>query len=282
MWMGFWRGLFTLSATFLLFQAVPETISAKTLVISDIDDTIKVSHILNWGGKLSRAADVTTPFRGMSELYQLLRNEQGTHIFYLSNAPRRLVGVPALDVSHRTFLSLNNFPYGEVLLREDMRDPHHKITELRRLVRVERPDIVILVGDNGEKDPEVYEQFRREYGTQVRILTFIHQLYSTERSRFVPGFLGEVGAEIYPEQVGYVTPVEIALELKEQGLLAPDSAAWMVRNIAPKIVAEGQFKWDGLKPITFPAFKKCAEFRWRWPLTVDVLPLHGKISSVCN
>lgn len=282
MWMGFGRGLFTLSAIFLLFQTMSVAAFAKTLVISDIDDTIKVSHILNWGGKLSRAADVTTPFRGMAELYQWLDRQQDTHIVYLSNAPREIAGIPALDISHRTFLSLNKFPYGEILLRDDLRNPHHKITELRRLVRTERPDVVILIGDNGEKDPEVYQQFFNESGGQVRVLTFIHQLYSTEPPRFAPGILGEVGTRLHAEQVGFVTPVEIALELRDQGLLAPHIADWMIRHIAPKIEAEAQFKWDGLKPITFPAFKKCADFRWRWPLTPDILPLHAKIRSVCN
>lgn len=262
---------------------------AKTLLVSDIDDTIKVSHILNLGGKVSRAADVTTPFRGMAELYRLI-HYAGADVTYLSNAPQEIAGIPALELSHKTFLSLNAFPYGPVLLREDLRedlrDPDHKINELRRLMREERPDRIILVGDNGERDPEIYARFQREFAGQAEMVTFIHQVYNSRATGLLPGFtpafLLEKGAALQAGQIGFVTPVEIALELRNRGWLPADAYNWMAANIAPAIVAESRFKWDGLQALTFPAFKRCQDFRWHWPLPDELRGLHAKIMSVCR
>ena len=82
----------------------------ETLLISDIDDTIKISHILS-SAKIIRAVDVSTPFLGMSQLYQLFLNDQKGEgrIVYLSNAPTEIVGVPLMPFSHMTFLRKNNF-----------------------------------------------------------------------------------------------------------------------------------------------------------------------------
>ena len=256
----------------------------KTLLVSDIDDTIKVSHILSLAAKLGRASDVTTPFRGMAPLYRLIKhqNPQNTYIVYLSNAPQEIAGMPALEYSHKTFLGFNEFPQGAVALRADLHDQNHKINELRRLMETENPELVLLIGDNGERDPEIYHQFYREYSSKARIVTFIHQLYSTKAPFLTPGFIAQVGSRLYPEQIGYVTPVEISLELKNRNILGAAATQWMIDNISPAIVAERRLKWDGLGAVSFPAFKKCGEFVWKWKITADLQPLHKKIMSVCR
>lgn len=256
---------------------------SKTLVISDIDDTIKVSHILSTSGKLSRAADVTTPFTGMAQLFRLILNQDFSQakIVYLSNAPKEVAGIPALELSHRTFLSFNKFPVGEIDLRADIFDKNHKVTEIRRLINLERPDLLILVGDNGERDASIYHQIFLEYAHQIKITTFIHQLYALKAPFYKPDFLAEIGVDIYPEQIGFVTPIEIAVELNQKNLLDQKSLDWMIKNISPYIVKENRIKWDGLSSITFPSFKKCSQFKWKWDLTEELKPIYQKIASSC-
>ncbi len=256
----------------------------KTLIFSDIDDTIKVSHILSAAGAVSRGADVTTPFLGMAELYQHLiqQNPQNTRIVYLSNAPKQVAGIPALELAHRTFLSFNGFPPGEVDLRANIFEQNHKINELRRIIEQEKPDVVILFGDNGERDPNVYHQLFSEYAGKIKIASFIHQLYTYKLPFYKIRAISEVGSQIHPEQIGYVTPVEVAEELRNQGLLESGRADWMVANIAPQIADEARFKWDGLRPISFPSFKNCGDFVWKWKLRPALMPLYQKIMSRCR
>ena len=248
---------------------------AKTLLVSDIDDTIKVSHVLSTVGKVSRAADVTTPFLGMAALYQLVVNEdpQNTKVVYLSNAPDEIVGVPALKISHQTFLVRNHFPAGDLLLRDGLFEIDHKLKALRTLIENEKPDLLILIGDNGERDTIIYDQVSREYANlnNMKVLTFIHQLYSTKSSALIPDFLEEVGQPLKENQTGFVTPIEIGLKLNEAGRFSTTSLEWMILNIAPAIVRG-----------SFPSFKDCSDFRWKFSRPQSLHDLISKIDNSCN
>ena len=258
-------------------------VNAKTLIVTDIDDTIKVSHVLNIKDKFQNALDVTVPFTGMAQLFTLLINQdpQNTKIVYLSNAPKTIAGIPLLAVSHSTFLNVNNFPDGELDLREDIMDPNHKITELRRLFNDERPDVVIMFGDNGERDTEIYHQAQSEY-KNINIQSYIHQLYSSQAPFLLPKFLFEIGKPIFSEQIGFVTPIEIAADLKEKGILSQQGYAWMIQNISPYIVNEAKHKVEEFKSETFPEFIKCKDFVWRWKLSDELKPVYNKIQDRCG
>lgn len=275
----------------------------KVLLVSDIDDTIKVSHVLNKVAKFARAVDATTPFKGMAQLYQLIFNQNPatTKIVYLSNAPKNFgalpnvpkefAAIPASSVTHQWFLDFNKFPKGELILRDNLEDQEHKAKALRRLIETEKPDVLIMVGDNGEKDVDFYKQATEEhaYMKNMLVLTFIHQLYKSEASLYLPDFFDETGRALFPDQIGFVTPVEIALKLKEQGILAQDKVDWMLNKVAPAIVAEAEIKWDGLKPISFPFFKKCSDFKWNFvrfqetkEQTLKLQTLIQRIENECN
>ena len=261
------------------------TANEKVLLISDIDDTIKVSHVLNKVAAVSRAADITTPFTGMAQLYQLIQNAQGGHmkIVYLSNAPEKVAGIPALKISHQKFLNFNHFPEGELDLRDDIFDQNHKINEIRRLIKSEKPDVVIMIGDNGERDAEIYHQAVVEYAGQgIQMVTFIHQLYSEKGSWLKPDFLDELGKKLFSEQVGFVTPIEVALELKQQDLLDQAGVDWMIAQVSPYIEIEESLKWDGLKPITFPFFSDCSDFKWKWDVTEKTFNLVQQLKNKCG
>lgn len=277
-----WTSLMLVS----LISSVTWAQAQKVLLVSDIDDTIKVSHVLNPFGKIARAVDVTTPFLGMSQLYQLIVNQNptSTKVVYISNAPEELAGIPAASITHQLFLDYNHFPKGELILREDLRDMTHKIRALRELIEKEMPDVLILVGDNGEKDVDVYLQATQEYAylRDMKVVTFIHQLYSSSGLVLLPDRLQAVGQKLYANQIGYVTPVEIALKLNELGLLAEDKLDWMVSSIAPLIVQEDRVKWDGLAPIAFPFFQDCSDFSWSFSHPASLNQLIQRIERECN
>lgn len=273
---------------FLTLKAVA-TVPLRVLLVSDIDDTIKVSHVLSNTGMTARAANVTVRFSGMAQLYQLIVNENptSTQIVYLSNAPKDLFGIDALQYLHQTFLSYNRFPPGTLDLRADIFEKDHKIKELRKMIAAEKPDVVIMFGDNGELDTEIYKQATLEMKDKpIKMVTFIHQLYATEVPVLdqVLGLdsIAEVGKKIEPGQTGFVTPIEISLELNQLGLLKTESVDWMLKNVAPFIANESYFDSDSYGPITFPSFMQCQDFKWMWPVTSQTKALVKKINSVCK
>lgn len=191
----------------LILLASVSFTEAKTLVISDIDDTIKDSEVLHKLKAVAKAFQTDRPFKGMSELYNLMADEfreqnEEALFFYVSNAPDDILGI-----THNLFIINNNFPNGEVILREKLSEQNHKMKTIEALLLLHRPDRVIFIGDNGERDPEIYNQavntLLGRYGVKeshqyIRMAypkyddgkpTFKHQLVFTAA--------GEIGADLY-------------------------------------------------------------------------------------
>ncbi|OFZ31948.1 MAG: hypothetical protein A2622_11965 [Bdellovibrionales bacterium RIFCSPHIGHO2_01_FULL_40_29] len=262
------------------FSTVAFSAEKKVLLISDIDDTIKASHVLNSKAVVSRFANLTIRFSGMAQLYQLIQNQnpQKTRLVYLSNAPVEV------SIFHQSFLSQNNFPPGKVLLRESIFDENHKINAIKKLVIQEKPDVVIMIGDNGERDVEIYHEAQRFFQkSSIQMVSFIHQVYTTKIG-FFGDLLGiaERGKKLLNGQIGFVTPVEISLELNRLGLLSQQSADWMIQNVGTYISEESIFDWDTIGNITFPSYKTCDDFVWKWQITKELSPLIDKINSACR
>lgn len=253
--------LFTLLFNLNLWAQTKERI----LIISDIDDTIKVSHVISYKSfnpsGLFRTWDSNTPFAGMANLYQLIINENPgvNQVAYLSNAPSAKTGIDYLQNSHETFLRNNQFPNGRLVLRDVIFDSEHKNKSIRNLVAEVNPTLVVMVGDNGENDVNVYQQARLELNQQgIKSLIYIHQLYSSQDD-------DEAGKTLYLGQIGYATPVEIALDLNQKTILSRDSATWVYEHTIPYILSVRYNFIDVLTSISFPGFKDCADFQWLWP-----------------
>ncbi|GIL18418.1 MAG: hypothetical protein BroJett040_21690 [Oligoflexia bacterium] len=239
------RNIVALLILFCTLQA-----PSKTLVVSDIDDTIKISHVLGLADKFLNAPQTSNAFQGMSDLYLYLENKikpQGIRFVYLSNAPVYLM----LGL-HLEFLNENGFPKGELLLAPDLSSQeNHKITELRRLLSTDRYDQVLLIGDNGERDVEIYDQIQKEF-PGVQFLTFIHQVYFSKSTQS-PGKL------LVQRQVGFVTAVDIAQTLAEKGIFQPQDLLMLNELLIMQIARDTQDEDNGR--ISFPTWMDCRDFK---------------------
>jgi len=142
-------------------------------VISDIDDTIKDSHVLD--KQLLLRNTFVNPLHavsGMSDWYQHLLNQNPTMSFhYVSSSPIQLY--PLLD----EFLQQEHFPAGSLHLRqiklidelfkEGSSSRRHKQQQIRSLLNQFPKRKFILVGDSGESDPEIYATIARKYPAQI-------------------------------------------------------------------------------------------------------------------
>ena len=143
-------------------------------VISDIDDTIKHTHVLDRREMLLNTfARPLQPVPGMAELYRRTAEAAGVsaRFHYVSGGPHQLW--PMLDA----FLREHEFPEGSVHPRmidwrrevfgEGSSTLGHKLAVIGDLMRDFPRRRFVLVGDSGEKDPEVYGQVAREFTAQV-------------------------------------------------------------------------------------------------------------------
>lgn len=155
-------------------------------IVSDIDDTVMVTALprplLAMWNTLVLSERARTPTPGMSVLYdRVLAHNPGTPMIYLSTGAWNVA--PALT----RFLARNLYPDGALLLTDwgpakqhwfrSGRD--HKRNNLARLAQ-EFPNIRwLLVGDDGQHDPEIYAEFARSHPKQTAAIA-IRQLSPSE------------------------------------------------------------------------------------------------------
>ncbi len=157
--------------------------ACRHVVISDIDDTVVHTGVANkllmlWRlfmqGPRSRVA-----FPGMAALLRAL-HEGGSGrselnpMLYVSRAPWGIYEV--LD----EFFRLHRIPVGPILfLREwgltlqnplPKRAPDHKLHLIRNMLALYRELPFVLIGDSGQRDPEVYTRIVHEHPGRVRAI----------------------------------------------------------------------------------------------------------------
>ena len=220
---------------------------ARTLFVSDIDDTIKVSHVLDKSDAVLNALKIRNQFTGMSQFYQMYRNVDPTAIFvYVSSAPEII-----MDRSHRVFLRYNKFPPGELFLRKSLQDTQFKLRTIRKLIQTHNPERLILVGDNGEHDPAIYARIHAEYPT-IPTFTFIHQLYSVHSK-------SERGSRLEADQIPFVTAVDLSMRFNEKQLVPFYNETFgFLSKFALSIVKENFKNDDGLQAI--PPWEDCRDY----------------------
>jgi hypothetical protein len=142
-------------------------------VISDIDDTIKISHVTDKKRLLEHT--FLKPFEavpGMAAVYRTWQ-EAGAAFHYVSSSPWQLY--PALA----TFMSGADFPRGSVHLRY-FRVKDESFLNLFASSTKSKPPVIeallaaypgrdfVLVGDSGESDPEIYGAVARAHPGRIR------------------------------------------------------------------------------------------------------------------
>lgn len=163
-------------------------------LISDLDDTILISEVTNKRRLLANTflknATQRQAVPGMAELYGrvMAHNPQpaAAPLFYLSASPRQMHDAIS------EFLGRNAFPPG-VLITKRVSNDHsseplldqfnykiHKIEEIfARLPWVR----FVLVGDDGERDPEIYDWVREHYPERVVDIWIRHVSTDPKRHR---------------------------------------------------------------------------------------------------
>lgn len=141
-------------------------------VITDIDDTIKYTDVCSRRKMLRRTfAEPFVPIEGMAEVYQQWA-ARGAMFHYVSSSPWQIY-----DSLHE-FLHASEFPVGSMHLKWfRLRDElikkwliirrKSKFGVINNMVKRMPQRHFVLVGDSGEKDPEMYAKIASKYPKQV-------------------------------------------------------------------------------------------------------------------
>lgn len=219
---------------------------STTLFVSDIDDTVKISHVLNKLAAIEAVAHIDNHFLGMSQAYQAyLETDPTAQMVYLTNAPAKL-----MHAVHSAFLHYNKFPAGQMLLRADLHETEFKLKSLRSLIEKNQPTKLVLIGDNGERDPYVYAQIQSEY-PNIPMFVYIHTIYSTQAKR-------EIGAPRQANQESFVTSLDLIQKFQKDGLIPDSTFNNFILEMQPKIVSQSLKEDEG--NIAFPKWIDCRDY----------------------
>jgi phosphatidate phosphatase APP1 len=152
-------------------------------IISDIDDTILISHATNFVKKLRlmlfKSALTRLPFEGVAGFYRALHKGYSgkcyNPIFYVSSSQWNIYDL-LVD-----FCTFRNIPKGIFMLENFKKirfrklfklrgrlNPHmHKINKISLLLETYPHLNFILIGDSGQKDAEIYKKIALEYPGRI-------------------------------------------------------------------------------------------------------------------
>lgn len=164
-------------------------------VVSDIDDTIKISNVLDKSALLENT--FCRPFKpvdGMAAVYRGWEAAHGARFHYVTASPWQLYA-PLSD-----FTRSNGFPAGTWHMK-DFRVKDRSVLELFKSPERYKPGVIepmlrrfstrqfVLVGDSGEKDPEIYGALARKHPGRIRHI-FIRDVTGegTESPRYERAF----------------------------------------------------------------------------------------------
>lgn len=137
---------------------------ADYLIVSDIDDTILLTEVTSMVkmtyNSIFKKFSKRKAIAGTPELYSKLKQNtkpgKRPHFIYLSSSPA------FLSRSLKSFMRRYNFPQGTIILKKSLEaDGHesHKGNWLKEIAKRYPGKPLLLFGDSGEKDPEIYQEF---------------------------------------------------------------------------------------------------------------------------
>lgn len=175
---------------------VPKT---NTLgVISDIDDTVLVSDVTDKKKLLEKTFLQNhmqrQTFPGTADFYRRLLAQnpepRAAPMFYVSASPRQL------SDNLNAFLAQNRYPRGVLLTKRingNDRDPlldqqQYKIAKIESIFAALPWVKFILIGDDGERDPEIYRALQEKYPQRVAAI-YIRKVHPDPRRKSYGGQL---------------------------------------------------------------------------------------------
>ena len=146
-------------------------------IISDIDDTVietgATDFLKNWRRILAERPQDRLAVPGAGDLYRIIARDHTAPtrpFFYVSSSPWSLYGFLT------EFMELNRIPHGPMFLKDlgldatkIFGDGHHehKLAAIEAILAFYPDHKFLLMGDNGQKDVEIYAEAVRKFPERV-------------------------------------------------------------------------------------------------------------------
>jgi len=209
---------------------------ARFMVVSDIDDTVidmGMGHPLRFARTIFLGnARSRVVFPGVAAFYRALHHgadgQSRNPLFYVSSAPWNLYDLLV------EFFRMRDIPAGPVLFLRDWgitrdqilptRHREHKLSTIRRMLAF-YPDLpLLLIGDSGQEDAEIYGEIVAEHPGRVMAVYIRNVSRDEDRLAAVRAVAARAIEAGSPMILAGNTTV-MAEHAAEQGWISPDSLA---------------------------------------------------------
>lgn len=206
--------------------------TARFAVVSDIDDTVLQTYATDLLKMLRltflRNARTRLPFDGVAELYRALEAGAGGRehnpIFYVSSSPWNLYDFLV------EFMAYNGLPPGPLRLTDygfdreklgKLRHAEHKLAEIELIARAYPHLPLVLIGDSGQHDPEIYLAAARAHPGRVAAIYIRHVSHERRADEVVS--LAAQASELGAPLLLAPDSAHVAADAAQRGFIAPVS-----------------------------------------------------------
>lgn len=167
--------LWVVALILIMFSFVSSIVNAADsfILVSDVDDTVKISNVLDPVDKIKRAPSELV-FAGMPELYRQMLGPDSSkqRLWFLSCSP--------IFLNHhvKETLTKSKFPKYDLTIRPLDKLSDCKAFKIKNLEGkyAKSGEKFILIGDDTEQDIEVYEKFSAFKPTGQVLAVYIHRI----------------------------------------------------------------------------------------------------------
>jgi hypothetical protein len=173
-------------------------------------------------------------FIGAPALINFLASN-GAEVHHVTAAPKRVEYFPRNFLDHSGIV-------GVLWTRPEVKEPkdQFKFDKIMELIRAHPGRPIILIGDDGQKDIEVYDRVARELlPLHQKPLIFIHDLYARGR-----------GQSVLPGQRAFFTFADLAIHLEINRFFRPEQTRVIVELVSAAIAS----KCPDLQSRVYPFF----------------------------
>ena len=192
---------------------------AATVIISDVDDTVLISHSTQIGKKfwlsISKNSINRRPLPGVSKFYKKLSQFGKNPIFYVSSSDWSLFDLIS------DFLRFRKLPLGPILLKDahinlsnifksGQGSHSHKLDKILLLLEFYPLTKFVLIGDSGQQDPEIYASIIEKFPDRI-LGVFIRLVGNLEGQRKI-----ELEKTIVMDRFFFINTSKEAIEIAEK------------------------------------------------------------------
>lgn len=166
------------------------------LVISDVDDTIKITNSGNLWQAAWRGAFTKDVFPGMIDVYKSWGSDDAK-IYFVTASPS------ILRSKINELLHTYEVPHVKLITRRNVLESKlaYKVREYKKILEAHPEEDAVLVGDDVGQDPEVFAEITRLYPSRV-LVSYIRPVKNRAA---------------LPEQIPYITSFDIATSERSSG-----------------------------------------------------------------